>query len=137
MVNIVSKIAGIIIGTVFGKAAVKLLTGNFATGELIIVIVNRCHLTTFGDGLFHVVQRIVASEVILHIFCLCIDLLGRSHIEVVGIVHVFILVNGKVCGEVNVNFAFFCGVFGGDDNDAVGGAGTVNCGCSCVFEDVN
>ena len=50
----------------------------------------------------------------------------RGHIEVVGIIDVFVLIDGKVGREVDVYLACLLGVLGGHNDHTVRRAGTVD-----------
>ena len=124
------------------EGAVELVAADLAGGELIVCVVHRCQIGSHGEALGcrgHGVLALlhVFEEVILHVFALSVHLLFGGHVEVVGVVEVAALVDGDVGCEVDVDLALCLGALCGHDDDAVGGAGTVDCGSGGVLEHVD
>ena len=77
------------------------------------------------------------DEIIVVVVPLHLHLLFRRQIEVGAVVQVPVLIDGDIGGEVHVDASFLAGALGGNDDDTVGGAGTVNGRRGGVLQDVD
>ncbi len=77
------------------------------------------------------------APVVVVVFRLGLHLLGGVHVEVVVVVKIVFLLQGEVGAEVDVHLSLLAGVLGGDDDDTIGSACTIDGRSGGVFQHVD